>query len=149
MSTTFPKTIPWSQPTVVSAYRGLYNLIPYYLLWDFPLQIVCDVVALVSVQPNGHSPAILGFCLRVPSFEDQSVNLIYLTLMVVHSVYPFPAGAVSIFWRVVAFSFNAAYIGNPKPTGFVLPPVFRVARSVAIESVVYFTRVLHRLHFLI
>ena len=64
------------------------------------------------------------------------MNLIYLTLMVVHSVFLFVAGAVSIFSCVVAFSFNAAYIGNPKPTGFVLPPVFEVARFVAIESCV-------------
>ena len=65
------------------------------------------------------------------------------------STFGIPAGPISIFSCVVAFSFNAAYIGNPKPTGFVLPPVFEVARFVAIESFVYFTRVLYRLHFLI
>ena len=127
---------------------GLYDWF-WSLFWNFPLQIVCDVVALVSVQPNGHSPAICGFCFFVPSFEDQSVDLIYLTLIVVHSVLLFVSCPVSIFWFVVAVSFNAAYIGNPKPTGFVGPPVFRVARSVAIESFVYFARVLHTLHFLI
>ena len=59
------------------------------LFGDFPLQIVCDVVALVSVQPNGHSPASLGFCLRVPSFEDQFVNIICPTPVLVHSVFLF------------------------------------------------------------
>ena len=77
------------------------------------------------------------------------MDLIYLTLIVVHSVLLFVSCPVSIFWFVVAVSFNAAYIGNPKPTGFVGPPVFGVARSVAIESFVYLTRVLHTLHFLI
>ena len=68
--------------------RSLYDWF-WSLFWNFPLQIVCDVVATVPVQPNGHSPAICGFCFLVPSFEDQFVNIIGFTLIVVHSVVLF------------------------------------------------------------